>query len=81
MDALPFRQQKMLTFNNFCDQPPHSRALYADRINGFWLPVRPEEIDLRLPSAGKMDVCRLMIEGVDDEAKTVSAMDHDHLYL
>ena len=78
MNTLPLPQEFVTPFDRFFQQTPHLQALDPYIRHQFGDPLGPEQVDLRLPRTGYVDVGGLVIGGVDHEPEPVGAVDDDH---
>jgi hypothetical protein len=78
MEALPFLQEVTAAGDHVFDQSPKLGTFYADAPNDLGMAIWPEEIDLRVTRPGDVNMCRLVIGGVDDEPEAMSAVDDNH---
>ena len=67
-----------MPLNHFGHQPPLVRSLDANEVDRFGSAIGANQVDLRLPRPGDMNMSRFMIERVDDEPETVGAVNDNH---
>jgi hypothetical protein len=78
MDTLPFIQKPGLFDRDFVEDPSEVGTVDTDAVDQFRLSILAEQIDFRLPGAGDVDMSRLVILCVDNEAKAESPVNDDH---
>lgn len=66
--------------HRFSHQAAQVGALDADALDHLRLAIGTEQIDLRLSCAGDVNVRGFVIQGVDHEPRSESAMNHNHYY-
>jgi hypothetical protein len=81
MYFLPLRDEMRLMFGHLRHQASHVRSFDTDAENRLGHTVWASDIDLRLPRARDVNMSRFMIEGVDHESESMSAMHNDHCFI
>ncbi len=78
MYLLPFREKVRLLLYRLRHQASDVAALDADALDHLRLAIRAEQIDLRLPCAGDVNMRGFVIQGVDHEPKAKGTVNYNH---